>query len=123
MENNETVETTTTTEAIVNETEEVTKDNTIQLIVKSPLFLIFAEYLGYESPLIEWAEKWCNGTEIPKFQKDIIAVDALDIYDKMKDEYTDEELRGWYDQFYDVVLSDFEKNLIKLEIAEEEKKK
>ena len=36
------------------------KDN-VDISIETPLFIIFAEYLGYCSRFIKLSEKWCNG--------------------------------------------------------------
>lgn len=95
MENN-----TTTTTTTVEKT-------TVQVINKA-LFLLFAEFLGFESPLIDWAEDICDGKEVEDFKKKIIDIDASFIFNQMKKEYTLEEIRGWYDEFYPLVLKDYD---------------
>lgn len=91
------------------------------LTVRYPLFIMFAEYLGYESPIIEWAEKWCSGKTIPEYQRNIIKVDAISIFKKMKKEYTISELHKWYEEFFEVVFSMYERNIMKLEDEESKK--
>lgn len=98
-----------------NVNQNIQEENVAESEIRYPLFIIFAEYLGYESPLIKWAEDWCNGNTIPEYQRRILKVDALSIYDKILEEYTKKDLRDWYLQFYNVILETYENNLIKLD--------
>lgn len=87
----------------------------VMINVKSPIFLLFAEYLGYDSPNLEWCETWCGGKNIPSYQKSIIEVDAINIFNKLKEEYTIEDLHKRYQEYYDVIFMDMELKLLKLE--------
>ena len=104
---------TETVEKTTSETEE--KKNIEEKFVRSPLFLIFAEFMGYTSPLIEWADKLCNGKTIESFKEKAIEVDALNIFNKMKKEFSIEDIRQMWDEFYEVVLQDYDENLAKAE--------
>ncbi len=75
------------------------------------LFMIFAEYLGYVSPLIEWAEAWCEGKTIAPYKKKLIKLDAMDTFHKMHEEYDNNELYKWWMEFYDVALMEYETTL------------
>lgn len=79
--------------------------------VKAPLFLLYAEYLGKVSKVIDWVDDWCKGNEPDEIRKDIIENDALNIFNKLKDEIGEEELAKWFDEFYDVILSEYEAKL------------
>lgn len=98
MENNS--KTTTTT------VETKTETNTIT--VNKALFLLFAEFLGYASPLIDWAEEICDGKEVEDYKRKIIEVDANFIFNKMQKEYSLEDIRSWYDEFYPLILKEYE---------------
>lgn len=99
------VETNTTTTVIEKQPMEI----------NSIIFIMFAEFLGYESPLIPWAEKVCNGTSAPKFIENILKIEASTIFNEMKKEYTISEIRNWYDQFYPLALEDFHLKIIEME--------
>ena len=83
--------------------------------VKAPLFIMFAEYLGFVSNVIDWAEDWCKGNQPDEYKAKIIETDAICLFNQAKKKYTDDELADWYDEFYDVILSDYDKNLKNLE--------
>lgn len=83
--------------------------------VKAPLFIMFAEYLGFVSNVIDWAEDWCKGNQPDEYKVKIIETDAICLFHQTKKKYTDDELADWYNEFYDVILSDYDKNLKNLE--------
>ena len=64
----------------------VTQENTKE--VRSIIFLLFAEFLGYESPLISWAEQICKGKTTTEFIEKILKMEAYTIFTAMKKEYT-----------------------------------
>ena len=99
-----------------NETATIVKVETTTE-VKSVIFLLFAEFLGYESPLIEWAEKACDGIPSHKFVENILNMEACTIFNKMKKEYTIEEIKSWYNQFYPLVLEAYEEKLKEAETS------
>lgn len=83
------------------------KKNELRVVNKA-LFVLFAEFLGYASPLIDWAEDICDGKNVPEFKKRIVYLDADYLFKEMQKEYTIEEIRKWYDEFYPVVLKDYD---------------
>ena len=114
MDNKETktnvngVETTTTT------TISEKKPNEVNPII----FIMFSEFLGYESPLLNWAEMICKGIAAPKFVEKILQIEAMTIFNEMKKEYTLMEIRNWYDQFYPLVLEQYEMKIIEMELSD-----
>lgn len=79
--------------------------------ISKPLFVLFAEFLGYASPIIDWAEDICDGKAVPDFKKKIVALDAEYIFQEMQKEYTIDTIRKWYDDFYPIVLKDYEEKM------------
>lgn len=92
--------------AVNNTTEEV-KTQTIL----NPLFLLFAEFFGYVSPLIDLAENLCEGKEISPHMVKLINVEAKVLFYEMQKEYTIEEIATYYKSFYPIVLQDYDKKL------------
>lgn len=84
-------------------------------VVKAPVFIMFAEYLGFVSKVIDWAEDWCNGNKPDDYKVKIIETDAICLFNQAKKKYTEDELAEWYDSFYEVILSDYDNNIKKLE--------
>ena len=86
--------------------------------IKAPLFIMFAEYMGYISKFIEDANNWCDGKKQNKIVVRILELDAFNIFQEMKSKYSVKEIREWYDELYDVILSSYDENLKKLEEKE-----
>ena len=84
------------------------KETFVPVEINKITFLLFAEFLGYESVFVEWAEDICNGEEVDSFKKILIERDADYIFKKMTEEYTIEEIRNWFNEFYDVILKDYD---------------
>lgn len=84
-------------------------------VVKAPVFIMFAEYLGFVSKVIDWAEDWCNGNKPDDYKVKIIETDAICLFNQAKKKYTEDELAEWYDLLYEVILSDYDNNIKKLE--------
>ena len=101
----------TTTQAITKvETKIVNKQDFKE--IQAPVFLLYAEYLGYVSPLIEWAEEWCyDPKKFENWKKNIVICDAKHIFKKVKEEYSLSEIKDWYDEFYDAVFKFYEECL------------
>ncbi len=83
--------------------------------IKSPLFIMFAEYMGYISKFIEIAENWCNGKKPTDCLCKLIEIDAFNIFNEMKKKTTVEEIKNYFNEFYDVILSEYDSELQKLE--------
>lgn len=86
----------------------VVENKTTEKLINSSFFLLFAEFLGYTSPIVDWAEKQVKGEKISDNQKKIIQVDAIGIFNQMlKENLTKEDIRGWYDELYDYLESKY----------------
>lgn len=99
-------ENTTTVTNEKNSTVTENKEKELKVIDKA-IFVLFAEFLGYVSPLIDWAEDICDGKNVPEFKKKIVYLDADYLFKEMQKEYTIEEIRKWYDEFYPVALKEY----------------
>lgn len=96
----------------ITETNETTTQTVIcEKVINDALFIAFAEFLGYESPLISWAEEVCNGKQIEPFKYKILKIDAIGIFNKMQEKYTIDEIKDWWEQYYPLILEDYEKNM------------
>lgn len=110
MENNS--NTVTVTDNSEVKTEEK-KENIIH--AKSAVFLMFAELMGYVSPLIEWANDMCDGKLVSPCKEKFIKIDAINIFRQMRKDFDDNLLRENWTAFYDTVLEDYENNVLKIE--------
>lgn len=76
-----------------------------ETLIDTPIFILFAEYLGYVSPLIPWAENWCKPSGVcSPLQKGLLAVDARAIFFKMKKEMSIEQIKKYFTLFFDCGL-------------------
>ena len=91
------------------------KKNDDVIAIKAPIFLLFAEYIGFVSGVIDWVEDYINGKTTPDFKMKVIEEDALCLEKKIMKKYTRDEILSWYQSFYDIVLSDYEEKINKLE--------
>lgn len=96
----------------ITETNETTTQTIVcEKVINEALFIAFAEFLGYESPLISWAEDVCLGKPLESFKQKILKVDAISIFNKMQEKYTIDEIKEWWEQYYPLILEDYEKNI------------
>lgn len=77
-------------------------------------FLLFAEFVGYESMFIEWVEKMCIGEKLEDFQMTLIKRDAEYIFNEMSKEFKVEDIKSWYTEFYEVILKDYDEMIKKI---------
>ena len=77
-------------------------------------FLIFAEFVGYESLFVEWAEKMCKGEKLEDFQIKLIERDAEYIFKEMAKEFDVKEIKEYYLEFYDILLKDYDETIKQL---------
>lgn len=100
-------------------TETITKVNTVtddkkEIVVESPLFILFAEFLGYVSIFNKIAEEWCNGN-VPQIHiQKVVIVEAKCILRQMKKDYSIEDIREFYNMYYPLILEEYAEKLKKL---------
>ena len=82
--------------------------------VDAPLFIKFAEYLGYVSELVEWCDELCNGKDIAEYKKKFIEVEAKTMFEEMLKSMTREDIKSYYETFYEVILYEWDDNLQEL---------
>lgn len=87
------------------------------IMVEAPLFILFAEYLGYVSMFNKMAEDWCDG-KVPDIHiQKIIIVEAKCILRQMKKDYSLEDIHEYYDMYYPLILQEYDEKLAKLIVA------
>lgn len=93
-----------------------TTTNTVteNVTIYKPIFILFAEYLGYESPVIQWAEDLCTNKKCEPFKIKFMKVEAEYILEKMLKEFSISEIKQYYDDFYPLALRRYDENLEKL---------
>lgn len=100
--------TTKTTEATATELAEMLKD--VPQEVLPPLFLIFAEFLGYVSPLMEWVDKSVE-KKLEPFQRNILIMDSKVIFERMKSEFDIPTIKEYWDMLYPAVLIKYDEKI------------
>lgn len=82
-----------------------------EVVMEAPLFVIFAEYLGYVTPLSKQAEEWCEGKLPEAHIQKLLIIEAKAILHQMKVDYTDEDIHYYYNQYRPIILEEFEEKL------------
>ena len=104
------------------ETTTVTMEEVAQMLetmphvnIKKPIFLLFAEFLGFASPLVNWAEEICKNPNVPSFKRKIVEMDASVIFDKMKDEFGLDYIKECWVNLYPIILEEYNQSLEKID--------
>lgn len=101
----------------VTKVETEIKDNQLNeeaIIVEAPLFILFAEYLGYVSIFNKMAEDWCDGKVPETHIQKIIILEAKCILRQMKKDYGLDSIREFYSMYYPLIFQEYDENLAKL---------
>ena len=84
--------------------------------LSAPLFLMFAEYLGYVGKVLKWVDDWCvNGKKPEDYKVKFIEVEAVVAFNECKKKYTEKKMRELYDNLYEVILFMYDDTLKSLE--------
>lgn len=86
----------------------------IAAIVPAPIFILFAEYMGYISQFNKMAENWCDGKVPEVHVQKIMILEAKCIYRKMLQDYDLDDIRYYYDSYYPLVLKEYVDGLAKI---------
>ena len=82
--------------------------------ISAPIFIIFAEYMGYVSQFNKKAEDWCDG-KVPEVHiQKFMMLEAKCIYRQMLADYDIDDIRYYYDSYYPLILEDYEEKLAEL---------
>lgn len=92
-----------------------------QIRFMAPLFIVFADYLGYVSEYIDVAQEWCEGKP-PKEEevRQFLSIEAMCIYRAMLKDYTITEVREWYEIYSPIFLEEYYDTLKELEKSEKD---
>ena len=85
----------------------------IEKVIKTPVFIIFAEYLGYVSRFNDIAVDWCEGKFPEEYLQNLLVMEAKSIFRQMKKDYPLDEIQYWYDTYHPVILAEYEEKLAK----------
>lgn len=77
-------------------------------VIQPHMFILFAEYLGYVSPFIEWAEEWYSdkANKFPEFKKKILTVEAQHIYNEILKDGLLTDAQNWYEKINELIFPD-----------------
>lgn len=90
--------------------------------ISAPLFLMFAEYLGYVGKTLPWVDEWCVNKKKPEpYKVKFIEIEAVTVLKEAKKNFTEQKLRELYDGLYEVILFIYDENLKAMEKEEQEK--
>jgi hypothetical protein len=89
--------------------------------ISAPLFLMFAEYLGYVGKVLQWVDQWCVAKKKPEpYQIKFIEVEPVVAFNECKKKYTEKKMRELYDSLYEVILFMYDDNLKEMESPTED---
>lgn len=96
----------TQTTVVAETTEKVKVEN-------KALFLVFAEFLGYVSPLVEWAEEKCKtrSKTFEAYKQKAIDMDAVRVFKKMENELGIGVIRKWWKDYYNTLLKEYDETV------------
>ena len=106
--------TTSTAETTPKEdTKNGTKEEEEALFIQTPIFILFAEYLGYVSDFLDIAENWCNPTKpMPKqYMITLLEREARAIYDRMLEDFSEDEIHSLYVHYLPCGLDELNEDL------------
>jgi len=88
--------------------------------ISAPLFLMFAEYLGYVGKTLSWVDSLCAlKTKLEPYKMKFIEVEAVTVLKEAQKKYTQKKMREIYDSLYEVILYLYDENLKEMGITTE----
>ena len=88
--------------------------------IPAPLFIMFAEYLGYVGKTLGWVDNWVVGKKKPSdWQQKFIEVEAKTVLEEAIKKFGEKRMRMLYDQLYEVILELYDNNLREMESPSE----
>lgn len=90
------------------------KIETVEGLVPAPIFILFAEYMGYVSQFNKMAEEWCDGKVPSVHVQKVMILEARCIYRQMLKDYDIEDIKYYYNSYYPLVLKEYVDGLAKI---------
>ena len=78
-----------------------------ECVVPTPIFILFAEYLGYVSQFNKKAEEWCDGKVPEVHVQKIMILEANTIFRQMKKDYSLDVIKYYYESYYPLILKEY----------------
>lgn len=91
-----------------------TKESDSIIKMDAPVFILFAEFLGYVSVFNKIAEDWCDGKVPDLHVQKVLIVEAKCIFRQMKKDYSIDDIREFYIMYYPLILQEYEEKLADL---------
>lgn len=79
--------------------------------IEAPVFIMFAEYLGYVTRFQKLAEQWCDGKIPDPMVQRVLIIEATCMFRQMRKDYGEEQIIAYYDRLYPIILQDYEEKL------------
>ena len=80
--------------------------------ISAPLFLMFAEYLGYVGKTLPWLDSLCVAKKkLEPYKMKFIEIEAVTVLKESKKKYTEKKMRELYDSLYEIILYVYDENL------------
>ena len=80
--------------------------------ISAPLFLMFAEYLGYVGKTLPWLDSLCVAKKkLEPYKMKFIEIEAVTVLKEAKKKYTEKKMRELYDSLYEIILYVYDANL------------
>ena len=79
--------------------------------ISAPIFIIFAEYMGYVSQFNKLAENWCDGKVPEVHVQKVMMLEAKCIFRQMLKDFDLETIRYYYDSYYPLILKEYADSL------------
>lgn len=78
-----------------------------EYVVPTPIFIIFAEYMGYISQFNKKAEDWCDGKVPEVHVQKIMILEAACIFRQMKKDFGLDTIKYYYESYYPLILKEY----------------
>ena len=83
-------------------------------IIDAPLFIKFAEFLGYVGTNLNWCDDLCDGKDIDEYKKKFIEIEAKVMFDDMVKDIGRDSIKEYFEAYYEVILYVWDDNLQEL---------
>ena len=97
--------------AVVTTTNTTTQELDETLKISAPIFILFAEHLGYVSSLKKLVEEWVKGTPPDVTYQKLLTVEALSIRQKMVKDYEVDFIKAKYNELYPIFFQEAEEKM------------
>ena len=97
--------------AVETTTNTTTQDLDETLNISAPIFILFAEHLGYVSSLKKLVDDWVKGTPPDVTYQKLLTVEALSIRQRMVKDYEIDFIKAKYHELYPLFFQELEEKM------------